>query len=97
MAALRQQPPYTLLQPLDGVLVGDHSPVGVHPGTDRCLLASAAIRLSSIARPIAADRPLAQTPLHHRLEQMPQDVALQEPAMTIALEGGVVWHPAVKS
>jgi hypothetical protein len=34
---------------------------------------------------------------HHRLEQMRQDVALPEPAMTIAREGGVVGHPAVKS
>lgn len=36
-------------------------------------------------------------PLHHRLEQVPQDVALPEPAMTVAREGGVVRDPAVKS
>ena len=32
----------------------------------------------------AADEALAQAPLHHRLEQMPQDIALPEPAMTVA-------------
>ena len=45
----------------------------------------------------AANKTLAQAPLHHRLEQMPQDIALPEPAMTVAREGGVVRHPAVKS
>ena len=45
----------------------------------------------------ATDKTLAQAPQHHRLEQMPQDIALPEPAMTVAREGGVVRHPAVKS
>jgi hypothetical protein len=44
-----------------------------------------------------ADKTFVQTSLHDSLKQVPQDIALPEPAMTVAREGGTVRHPAVKS
>jgi hypothetical protein len=45
-------------------------------GTDRCLLASAAIRLASSAKPVGADQALGDTALHHALEKEAQHIAL---------------------
>jgi len=71
-----------------GPLVAGNRPLFVGVGRDQARIHCEAF---------AADKALAQAPLHHRLEQMPRDVALPEPAMTVAREGGVVRHPAVKS
>jgi hypothetical protein len=44
----------------------------------------------------ATDQPLAQAAFHHRLEQMPQDIALPETAVPVAREGRMVGHLAVQ-
>ena len=48
-------------------------------------------------KPVAAHQALAQAAFHHGLEEVPQDVALPEPAMAVAREGGMVGNFAVQS
>ena len=40
---------------------------------------------------------LAQAAFHHGLEEVPQNVALPEPTMSVAREGGMVRNLAVQS
>ena len=64
-------------------------------GTDRCLLASAAIRLASTANPSPLTRPSRCTaPPPSR--KCAQHVALAKAPMSVARERRVVWHPAVQ-
>jgi hypothetical protein len=57
------------------------------PAAERCLLASAAIRLASTAKAAATD---------HGLEQLSQQIAVTKAAMPILGEGRVVRHLAVE-
>jgi hypothetical protein len=48
------------------------------------------------SKPFATHQALTQAPVHHRLEQVPQDIALTEAAMPVAREGRVIRHLAVE-
>ena len=43
-----------------------------------------------------AHQTFAQASLDHRLEQVPEDIALPEPAVPVAREGRMVWHLALE-
>ena len=47
--------------------------------------------------PFAAHQAFAQAAFHHGLEEVPQDVALPEPTMAVAREGGMVRNLTVQS
>lgn len=48
-------------------------------------------------KPVAAHQAFAQAAFHHGLEEVPQDVALPEPAMAVARKGGMVRNLGVQS
>src|SRR4051794_11809943 len=67
------------------------------PAEERCLLASAAIRLAvdSEGRPI--NQPFCHAASDHGLEQLAQQIAIAEAAMPILGEGRVVRHLAIEA
>ncbi len=61
---------------------------------ERCLLASALIRLASTAKPSPPTSPSAMQRSHGGLEQLAQEVAVAEAAVAVLREGGVIGHVA---
>jgi hypothetical protein len=61
------------------------------------LLASARLRLASTAKPSPPTSPLVQAALHHRLEQMAEEITLAKAPVPVLGKGGVVRHLALQS
>lgn len=60
---------------------------------DRALLVGVCGDQAGVNRKaLATYQPLAQAPLHHRLEEVPEDIALTEPAVPVARKSRVIRH-----
>ena len=66
-------------------------------GIERCLFASAAMRLRVDRKPVGGDQALGDTALHHALEKAAQHVALAKAPVSVLRERRVIGNPAVQS